>query len=83
MKAAHRKTIWVHTVFAVLMAGILAILLAVTRNVAAAVIAVFIALYIGGHVIIHLRRDDLKAETVVEYTLLGAAVFIVLISAVR
>ena len=83
MKAHHRKTLWVHTIFAIIMVSLLAALLVFNFHLTTLLIALFVAVYIGGHVFIHMKRDDLKPETIVEYALLGAAVFVVLVSALK
>lgn len=83
MKAAHHKTIWYHSAYAVVMAALLAVLLIVSRNLPVLIIVLLVALYVGGHIYLHIKRDDLKPETIVEYSLLGAAVCIVLAGALR
>lgn len=47
------------------------------------IVGAAIALYIIGNTVIHIRRDDYRQETLVEYLLIGGAVFIVLAGALR
>lgn len=79
MKIAHRKTLWVHTTYAVIVSAVLASVIVLKRDVPNIVIVLLIGSYIIGHVIIHLKRDDLRRDTVLEYILGGVAVGVVLI----
>jgi hypothetical protein len=70
-----------HTVFSGLLVTLMVLLIVIRRDIPTAVIATLFAVYIIGNGIIHARRDDFKPEVIVEYVLLAAAVFIVLVSA--
>lgn len=80
MKIVHRKTLWVHSLFSIVMLVILAIVWFVRQDFSTLLLTSFLALYITGNAYIHLKRDDFKKETLYEYLLLGLAVFIVLSS---
>lgn len=47
------------------------------------IIGAVITLYIVGNTVIHIKRDDYRQDTLIEYILIGAAVFVVLVSALR
>lgn len=83
MKAHHRKTHWIHTVFSISVLGILAAIILIKNDIPALVIAGLFGVYVAGNGLIHARRDDFKPEVLIEYILLAAAVFIVLASALR
>lgn len=78
MKVAHQKTLWFHSIYAVFMVLLIVALILLLHNVSALLIGLLITAYVIGHVIIHLKRDDLKTDTVIEYVLLAVAVFVVL-----
>lgn len=79
MKVAHRKTLWVHTSYALAVSTILTFVIVLKRDLPNIAIILLIGAYIIGHVIIHLRRDDLRQDTILEYILGGIAVGVVLI----
>lgn len=81
MKIKHHKTLWVHTLYSIVLTVGLALLVLIRRDVPTAVLAVLLVVYIIGNSYIHIKRDDLKRETIYEYILLGFAVFIVVSSA--
>jgi hypothetical protein len=83
MKTFHRKTLWVHTLFSFSVCALLGLLIWLKGDVPTIVIGAAIALYVIGNTVIHIKRDDYKQETLVEYILIGGAVFIVLVSALR
>jgi hypothetical protein len=83
MKAFHRKTLWVHTLFSFSVCALLGLLIWLKGDVPTGIIGAAIALYVIGNTVIHIKRDDYKQETLVEYILIGGAVFIVLASALR
>jgi hypothetical protein len=83
MKAHHRKTHWVHTVFSIFILGVLTALIVIKNDIPTLVLAGLFGVYVAGNGLIHAHRDDFKPEVLVEYILLAAAVFIVLASALR
>ena len=78
MKVAHRKTLWIHTVFAAVMAIFLFIIALSGKNIAIWAVVSFFGLYLVGHLVIHYRRDDLNVETAVEYVRFIGAVAVVM-----
>lgn len=81
MKVAHRRTLWVHTVFSLIVCGVLGFVLWRKPTVPAIVVLGAIAFYVLGNVFIHARRDDLRQDTVIEYAVFGIAIGVVLVSA--
>lgn len=81
MKLIEKKSLWHHTVFSLCIGTILAVILLIKHDVPALVLAVLIALYVAGNTALHVFRHDFRTETLYEYLLVGAAVFIVMISA--
>lgn len=82
MKIIHRKTLWIHSVFSLFVIGLLAALIVFNRNVPIVLLAIAVGVYVIGNAAIHIKRDDFREDTMLEYFLLGAAVLIVLVSAV-
>jgi len=78
MKIAHRKTLWIHTLFSFSVCALLGILIWLNDNLPTTLVAGMIILYVVGNAIIHIKRDDYKQDTLIEYVLLGTAIFIVL-----
>ena len=83
MKIAHRRTLWIHTTFSLGVCALIGLIIWLRRDIPTIGVAVAIALYIIGNTVIHIKRDDFKQETLVEYILIGAATFIILASALR
>jgi hypothetical protein len=83
VKVHHRKTHWIHVAFSISLLTLLAALILIKQTLPTAVLAGAFALYVLGNGYIHAKRDDLKQETIIEYILLAAAVFIVLVSALK
>ena len=83
MKTMHRKTLWIHTLFSFSLCALLGVLVWLKGDLPTIIIGAVIALYVIGNTIIHIKRDDYKQETLIEYILIGSAVFIVLASALR
>jgi hypothetical protein len=81
MKITHRKTLWIHSAYSVIMTTALVVLVLVRGDMPTIALAFLLFLYIGGNVYIHIKRNDFKKETLIEYLLLGFAVFVVLYSA--
>ncbi len=81
MKAVQRKSLWINTVFSIIMSALIVGIIVVRRDLPALIVALLIASYVLGNVYIHFRRNDLNKETVLEYVLVAVAVFIVLASA--
>ena len=82
MKIIHRKTLWIHSVFSLIVVSLLVTLIVFNRNIPVALLAIAIGVYVVGNAAIHIKRDDFREDTMLEYFLLGAAVLIVLVSAV-
>lgn len=82
MKIMHRKTLWIHTTFSLLILVLLGLLIAFNQNIPVGLLSLAIGIYVVGNAVIHIKRDDFREDTVLEYFLMGAAVLIVLISAV-
>lgn len=83
MKIHHRRTLWVHTLFSFSLCALIGLITWLKGDLPTIIIGAVIALYIVGNAVIHIKRDDYKQETLVEYILLAGAVFIVLTSALR
>lgn len=83
MKIAHRKTLWIHTFFSVVVCLLLSVVLMIRRDISTVVLIVAIGIYILVNALIHLMRDDFRQDTLVEYVLVGAAIVIVLIGALK
>lgn len=81
MKAAHHRTLWIHSVFSLLVCALLGFVVWIRGDLPTTIVAAAIALYIVGNTVIHIQRDDFKRDTFIEYILIGGAVFIVLASA--
>lgn len=81
MKVHHRKTHWIHAVFSIGLLLALMTIVLIKRDIPTMVLALAFTFYVVGNSLIHLRRGDLNQETVIEYTLLTLAVFIVMASA--
>lgn len=78
MRVAHRKTWWMHSALTVVLCTVLLVLLLVNPTPSMLLIVSFLVVYLLGHTILHAKRSDLNKETVLEYGLIAAAVFIVL-----
>lgn len=83
MKALHRKTLWIHTLFSFSICALLGIVIWLKGDIPTMIIGAVITLYIVGNTVIHIKRDDYRQDTLIEYILIGAAVFVVLVSALR
>lgn len=83
MKAIHRKTLWVHTLFSFSLCALIGVIIWLKGDLPTIILGAVIALYVIGNTVIHIKRDDFKQDTIVEYVLLAIAVFIVLASALR
>jgi hypothetical protein len=83
VKAIHRKTHWLNTVFSVCILLVLGGVVLLRRDVPTVIIAILFGVYVAGNSFIHAKRDDFKLEVLMEYALLALAVFIVLVSALR
>jgi hypothetical protein len=83
VKAIHRKTLWIHTLFSFSVCALLGLIIWLKGDLPTIIIGAAIALYIFGNTVIHIKRDDYKQDTLIEYILIGSAVFIVLVSALR
>ncbi len=81
MTAQHRKSLWIHGVFSLLMCLGLLVIILTGRHLSTIILASFIAAYVLGNAYIHTKRNDYKRETLYEYALIGVVVFIVLGSA--
>ncbi len=81
MTAQHRKSLWIHSVFSLLMCLGLLVIVLTGRHLSTTVLASLITAYVLGNAYIHIKRNDYKRETLYEYALIGGVVFIVLGSA--
>ena len=68
--------------FSLIVVSLLVTLIVFNRNIPVALLAIAIGVYVVGNAAIHIKRDDFREDTMLEYFLLGAAVLIVLVSAV-
>lgn len=83
MKIMHRKTLWFHTLFSVVMCiGLTALVLA-KQDLSITILVVMLGAYILGNVAIHIRRNDFRREVLFEYSLIGIAIFVVLGSTLK
>ena len=78
----HRKTLWIHTTFSLLILVLLGLLIAFNQNIPVGLLALAIGVYVVGNAVIHIKRDAFREDTVLEYFFMRAVVLIVLISAV-
>ncbi len=83
MRAIERKSMWHHTIFSAVLCIILIALLLVRRDVSSWLIGGLIILYVAGNSLLHYWHKDFHKETLWEYLLIGAAVFIVLLGALN
>ena len=83
MKAVERRAMWHHTVFSLLLAVAMAVLFFVRHDVPSLLIIASVVLYVAGNTLLHIRHHNFRKETFYEYLLLGAAVMVVLLGAVR
>ena len=83
MKVVHRKTLWIHAVFSLGICVALGALIWVRQDVTTIILAAVIGTYVIGNVVIHLKRDDFRQDTAIEYALFATAMFIVLASSLR
>lgn len=81
MKIAHRKTLWIHTLFSVVACVLLGIILLTRRDISTIALVTVIAVYVLANALIHLMRDDFRQDTLVEYVLVGVAIVVVLAGA--
>lgn len=78
MKIIHRKTLWFHTLFSVLMCIGLTLLVLAKRDLSITILVLLLVAYILGNVVIHIKRDDFRREVLFEYSFIGIAIFVVL-----
>lgn len=83
MRIVHKKTLWVHSAYALIVCGVLGLIIWSQPNIPNIVVVALIAAYIIGHIYIHFKRDDLRQDTVAEYVLIGIAVTVVLAGALN
>lgn len=81
MKVVERKSLWHHTLFSLCVAGLLLVLIIIKHDVPTLLLVALLVVYIAGNTALHMIRHDFRTETLYEYLLVGAAVFIVMISA--
>jgi hypothetical protein len=74
---------WHHTVFSLALCAVLVAIILVRRDVPGLLLGGLIVAYIAGNTLIHYLHKDFHTETVLEYLLIGAAVLVVLLGAIR
>jgi hypothetical protein len=83
MRAVERKSMWHHTAFSLVLCAVLIGIVWVRRDTPGVLLAALVAAYIAGNTFIHFVHKDFRKETLLEYILVGSAVLIVLLGAVR
>lgn len=83
MKATERKAMWHHSVFSSIVGLLLIGIILVRRDTAGALLGLITFIYLLGNTYIHYRHKDFRTETLYEYVLIVAAVFIVLLSSLK
>jgi hypothetical protein len=64
------------------MCAAIATLILIRHDLPGLLLGGLIAVYVLGNTFLHIKRDDFKKETLYEYILVGASVFIVIFSAI-
>jgi predicted permease len=80
VKKRHSRTLKFHTVFTVALTVVFAFVLLITKSLSLGVAMIFLALYVAGNGIIHVRRNELARDTIVEYILIGVIAALLLVS---
>lgn len=83
MKAVERKSMWHHTAFSLALCAVLLAIVVVRRDVPGFMLGGLIVVYIAGNTLIHYMHKDFHKETLLEYILIGTAVLVVLLGALR
>lgn len=83
MKKLHHPSLKFHTIYSLALSVILFAVLLYVRDITLGVAVLFLTLYIAGNGIIHAKHNELKRDTLVEYTLVAVIVLIVIIGLVH
>lgn len=79
MKKQHYQRLKFHTIFSVSISLLFLVILFIYRDITLAIAMVFLAAYIIGNGIIHVRHNELKRDTILEYIIVSAIVLVLLI----
>jgi hypothetical protein len=74
---------WHHTVFSLALCAVLVGIVIIRRDTPGILLAGLVVVYILGNTLIHYFHKDFRKETLLEYILIGSAVLIVLLGAIR
>lgn len=79
MKKQHYKKLKFHTIFSVSVSLLFLAILLIYHDITLAVAMVFLAVYIIGNGIIHVRHNELRRDTILEYIIVAAIVLVLII----
>jgi hypothetical protein len=83
MKIMERQSQWYHVLFSLLLCAAMTALIMIRKDMPSLIVVSAVLLYVFGNTMIHFRRRDFRTETLYEYLLIGAAVLLVLLGALR
>ncbi len=79
MKKQHYKKLKFHTIFSIIISLLFLTILLVNRDITLGVAMLFLVAYIVGNGIIHVRHNELKRDTILEYIIVSVIVLVLII----
>lgn len=82
MRRKHHQSLKIHTIFSLIIASMLAATVILTGDIIFLAASVLLIVYISGNGIIHSKKNQLSREALIEYIIVAAIVFFILITAI-
>ncbi|MDN5275845.1 MAG: hypothetical protein JWN33_494 [Candidatus Saccharibacteria bacterium] len=82
MKKIHFKSLKLHTIFSLIIAVLFTVAFFIAQDAILWIALVTLAVYILGNAIIHAKHNELRRDTMIEYSVIAVAVLIIVVAAI-
>lgn len=81
MKKQHHKSLKFHTLFTILLGVATVILIILKPDLLLVISSLALVAYVAGNGIIHARKNQLSRDSILEYSIVGLIILIIIVSA--
>ena len=81
MRKQHRKALKLHTIFTIVLVLVSLVIIALAPDLLLIVSIGALVTYVAGNGLIHVKKNQLTRDIVLEYCIIGAMMLIVVVSA--
>lgn len=79
MRQEHHLTLKFHTIYSLGLALIFVVMMLIMKSLAFGLAVIFLMMYIAGNGIIHIKKNKLTRDTIIEYVLVSLVVLVIFI----